>query len=182
MTHLRELVHTAVPEVEETMKWSFPHFDYKGIMCSTAAFKQHCAFNFWKSSLLSDPKKILTATGAEGMGHLGRITSLKDLPSDKDLIGFIKQAAKLNEEGVSLPKKSKPAEKKELVVPDYFMSALRKNKKALATFAGFSYSNKKEYVEWVTEAKTEETRNKRLTTAIEWMAEGKVRNWKYVQQ
>ena len=114
------------------------------------------------------------------MGHLGRITSLKDLPADKKIIGWIKEAMKLNDEGKKLVK-VKPAEKKELMVPDYFIKAVQKNKKALAVFEAFTPGCKQEYVQWITEAKTEETRNKRLAQAIEMMAEGKKRNWKYQQ-
>lgn len=181
LQHLRALIHQACPEVNETIKWSFPHFDYKGVMCSMAAFKQHCAFNFWKAPLLNDPKGFLkerAAQGGEGMGHLGRITSLKDLPPDTVLIDLMEQAKKLNEEGVKLPAK----EKKMTVaveVPEYFTRALKKNKKAQQVFDKFPPSQRKEYVQWITEAKTEETRNKRMTTAIEWIAGGKGRNWKY---
>ncbi|HJY63426.1 MAG TPA: YdeI/OmpD-associated family protein [Ignavibacteria bacterium] len=179
LNHIRSLVHKACPDAEETMKWSFPHFNYKGtMMCSMASFKQHVAFGFWKASIMKDPKKMLNSS--EAMGHLGRITSVKDLPADNVMIQYIKEAARLNEEGVKLP--SKPVkEKKKLVIPDYLIKAISKNKEAKKTFDEFSYSNKKEYVEWITEAKTEDTRNNRLTTAVEWMAESKVRNWKYLK-
>jgi len=180
LIHLCELVHIACPDTEEKMKWSFPHFDYLGeMMCSMAAFKYHCSFGFWKAPLLNDPKGFLKETGTDGMGHLGKITSLKDLPSDKVLIQFIRQAMKLNEQGVKLPAKSKSNEKKGIIVPNYFVVALGKNKKAKATFNAFAYSHKKEYVEWITGAKSEETRSRRMATAIEWIAEGKGRNWKY---
>ncbi|MBI3193488.1 MAG: YdeI/OmpD-associated family protein [Ignavibacteriae bacterium] len=182
LTHLRELVHKACPDVEETMKWSFPHFDYKGMMCSMASFKQHCVFGFWKASLMKDKSLIENAKSEVAMGHLGRITSLKDLPSDKVLISYIKEAAKLNDDGVKFPQKPKSSEKKELVVPDYFLAEIKKNKKAFQTFEGFSYSHKKEYVEWITEAKTESTRDKRMISAIEMMREGKSRNWKYMKK
>jgi uncharacterized protein YdeI (YjbR/CyaY-like superfamily) len=181
LTHLRDLVHQACPDVEETMKWSMPHFDYKGVMCSMASFKQHCSVSFWKAFLLNDPKgyiKERAAQGGEGMGHLGRITSLKDLPPDKALLDLIKQAKRLNDEGVKLPSKEKKAPK-ELATPDYFLNELKKNKSALAVFENFSPSQKKEYVQWITEAKSEDTRNKRMATALEWIAEGKKRNWKY---
>lgn len=178
LEHLRELVHTACPQVEETMKWSFPHFDYKGMMCSMASFKQHCAFGFWKASLLPDSAKLL-AQSREAMGQLGQIKSLADLPADDVLISYIKEAARLNDENIKLPSKAQTAEKKEIAVPDYVAQALRQNKQASATFENFSYSNKKEYVEWITEAKTDETRNKRLATAIQWLNEGKSKNWKY---
>ncbi len=175
---LRDAVHKACPEVEENWKWSFPHFDYKGIFCSMAAFKHHCSFGFWKASAMKDPYGVLLGTGESGMGHLGKITSLKDLPSEKILISLIKQAKKLNDEGVKNPARI-PKPKKELVIPDYFLKAVKKNKKALATFEAFSTSKKREYVEWITEAKTDTTRERRLKTAVEWMAEGKARNWKY---
>ena len=180
LTHLRALVHRACPEVVETVKWSFPHFEYKGILCSMAAFKQHCSFGFWKAAVMDDPKDILESVGKTGMGHLGNIKSVKDLPSDKILTTYVKAAMKLNDDNITVPK-PKAAEKKELEVPDYFTKALNKNKQALKTFKAFSYSNQKEYVDWVTEAKTEETRNKRIATALEWLAEGKIKNWKYVK-
>lgn len=180
LKHIRELVHTTCPDVEEKMKWSFPHFDYKGeMMCSMAAFKQHMAFGFWKAALMKDPVLIENARSEVAMGHLGRLTSLKGLPSDKKMIAWIKEAMKLNELGIKLPAKPKLTEKKELVVPEYFVKALSKNKKAAATFKKFAYSHKKEYLEWITGAKTEETRNSRMATALEWLAEGKSRNWKY---
>ena len=180
LKHIRELVHKACPGAEETMKWSFPHFDYKGsMMCSMASFKQHMAFGFWKASIMKDPDKILETKDREAMGHLGRITNLKDLPADKVMIKYIKEAVRLNDEGINLKPKAKPKDKKELEVPDYFTKELKKNKKALKTFDDFRYSHKKEYVEWITQAKTEETRSKRMKTAIEWLAEGKARNWKY---
>lgn len=181
LLHLRELIHRAVPDVVETMKWSFPHFDHRGTMCSMAAFKEHCAFGFWKASLMSDPKGILRRMEKTAMGHFGRITNLKDLPSDKVMLAYIREAAKLNEDGVKTVRKRRVG-KKRLDVPGYFMQALKRNRKALATYNGFSNTSKREYVEWVTEAKTKETRERRLSTAVEWMSEGKVRNWKYLKK
>ncbi len=179
MKHIRELVHKTCPDVEEKMKWSFPHFDYKGeMMCSMAAFKQHAVFGFWKAPLMKDPVLVENARSEVAMGHLGRITSLKDLPSNKKMIAWIKEAMKLNEQGIKVAK-PKSTEKKEMVVPDYFAKALSKNKKAKQVFDNFAYSHRKEYLQWITEAKTEETRNKRMATALEWMSEGKGRNWKY---
>ena len=175
LTHLRELIHEGCPEVEETLKWSMPAFIHKGILCNLAAFKAHCAFGFWKSKLIFQSH----GKNENAMGQFGRITSLRDLPSNKVLLGYIRQAAKLNEDDVKVPSHSKPKAKKELVVPDYFMAALRKNTKALKTFEGFSYSHKKEYVEWITEAKRGETRNKRIATTLLWLSQGKGRNWKY---
>lgn len=183
LKHFRDLIHKTCPDVQETMKWSFPHFDYKDhVMCSMASFKQHCAIGFWKASLMKDGAKLVAkAKTEEAMGHLGRITSLKDLPKDSVLTSYIKQAMKLNDDGIKLPARKALATPKELVVPDYFLKAVSKNKKALKTFEGFSNSNKKEYIEWVTGAKAEETRISRLATAVEWMSDGKIRNWKYVK-
>jgi uncharacterized protein YdeI (YjbR/CyaY-like superfamily) len=179
LKHLRKLVHDTCPDVEETIKWSFPHFDYNGAMfCSMAAFKQHCAFGFWLGSLLSDPENIISAQSNNAMGHLGQIRGIADLPPDKILIKYMEEAMKLNEQGVKLPK-AKSTEKKDLIIPDYFTAAIRKNKKASTAFEKFSPSHKREYLEWITEAKTEITRNKRMETAFEWIAEGKGRNWKY---
>lgn len=180
LNHIRELVHKTCPGVEEKMKWSFPHFDYKGeMMCSMAAFKQHAVFGFWKASLMKDPVLVETAKSEVAMGHLGRLTSVKDLPSDKKMMAWIKEAMLLNDKGIKLAAKPKAADKKELIIPDYFITALAKNKKAKQVFESFAYSHKKEYVQWITEAKTEDTRNKRMTTALEWLSEGKSRNWKY---
>lgn len=171
--YFRDLVHQSCPDVEEVMKWSFPNFTYKGMYCNMAAFKEHCSFGFWKASLLPGPPH------QNGMGHFGRITSMKDLPPKRELVSLLKEAKRLNDEGIGKKKPARSAVKKELVVPDYFTAAVKKNKKAQAAFEAFSYSHKKEYVEWVSEARTEETRNRRLSTTVEWLAEGKSRNWKY---
>ena len=180
LNHIRELVHKACPDVEEKMKWSFPHFDYKGeMMCSMAAFKQHAVLNFWKAALMKDPVLIENARSETAMGHLGRITSLKDLPADKKLAAWIKEAMLLNDKGIKLPARKIPEVKKEIIVPEFFMKAIKKNKKAWQNFESFAYSHRKEYIQWITEAKTEPTRLKRLTTAIEWIEAGKGRNWKY---
>lgn len=174
LIHIRKLAHKACPDIAEAMKWSFPHFDYKGTVCSMASFKEHCAFGFWKQSLL---EKDAFPAQKTAMGSFGRITSLDDLPNDEIILGLIRQAVELNEKGIKVAKK--PVERKELVVPDDLTVALMKEKKAKAVFDAFSYSNQKEYVEWITEAKTGATRNRRLATTIEWLAEGKSRNWKY---
>jgi uncharacterized protein YdeI (YjbR/CyaY-like superfamily) len=182
LIHFRKLVHSACPEVEEKIKWGFPHFDYKGMMCSMAAFKQHCAITFWKAQVMKDKILMANAASESAMGHFGKITSLKDLPSDKKIIGYIKEAMKLNDEGINLPAKNKSdSNKKAVKVPNDFSLMLKKNKIAYKAFDNFSLSHKREYVEWITEAKTEATRNKRMTTAIEWLSEGKPRNWKYMK-
>ncbi len=182
LEHLRGLVHKACPETEETIKWGFPHFDYKGMMCSMASFKQHCAFGFWKASLMKNKKLMTNAKSETAMGHLGKITSLKDLPTDKVFLSYIKEAKQLNDDEVKLPVRQTAKDKNEIAVPDHLTKTLKKNKRALKVFEGFSPSHKREYVEWITEAKTEETRNKRITTAIEWLSEGKPRNWKYIKK
>jgi len=174
LVHIRKLVHKACPDITETMKWSFPHFDHKGTVCSMASFKQHCAFGFWKQALLEQDAFPAEKTA---MGSFGRITTVKDLPADKVMIGLIQQAVELNEKGIKVAKK--PVEKKELIVPKDLTSALSKNKTAKTTFDKFSPSHKREYVAWIEEAKTEPTRNKRLATTVEWLSEGKSRNWKY---
>ena len=174
---IRKLFHQAHPDMQEVMKWSFPHFEYKGIVGSMAAFKEHCSFGFWKGNLLKDPHNLFTGVGATSM-KATRITSLKDLPSDKVLLAYIREAVALNEAGIKAPKPKK-APKKDLEIPTYFMAALKKNKEALAIFEAFSQSHQREYVEWIIEAKQEATRDKRLKQAIAMMAEGKSRHWKY---
>jgi uncharacterized protein YdeI (YjbR/CyaY-like superfamily) len=179
--HLRKVVHAGCPDVEEALKWSFPHFMYKGILCSMASFKAHCAFGFWKGKLMEEKLEGVAKGKGPAMGDFGRITSLSDLPGEKELIRHVREAVALNDKGIR-PSRAKPKRAQALVIPDYFLGALKKNRKALIIFEGFSPSNKKEYVEWVTDAKGEETRHRRLETAVAWMAEGKVRNWKYLRK
>jgi uncharacterized protein YdeI (YjbR/CyaY-like superfamily) len=181
LNHLRRLVHAACPEVEETMKWSMPFFMHKGILCNMAAFKSHSTFGFWKGALIFGKNRNAGTKEGDAMGQFGRITSISDLPAKEVMIGYVRKAVQLNDVGTRLPARPRSKEKKELVVPDYIMAALKKNKWARTTFEDFSYSHKKEYVEWITEAKREETRNQRLTTAIAWMATGKSRHWKHVK-
>jgi uncharacterized protein YdeI (YjbR/CyaY-like superfamily) len=179
LKHLRQLVHKACPEAEETIKWGMPFFDYKdSVMCAMAAFKQHCTFTFWKAKLMKDPEGILQVAERHSMGNFDRITSLNDLPSDKILIAYIKEAARLNEENIKLAPKKKTAVTA-LEVPVDFAAALNKNKKAQTVFENFTPGKKKDYIQWITEAKTEATKLKRIETAVEWIAEGKSRNWKY---
>jgi hypothetical protein len=177
LEHIRSVVHEGCPDVQETIKWGAPFFDYRGPLCSMAAFKAHCAFGFWKASLVLDDT---AGKAQEAAGHFGRLTSVADLPPRKVLIGYIRKAMKLNEQAVQPPRPLKHP-KKPLAAPAYFMAALRKNKKALATFEAFPPSHKRDYVEWVTTAKGEDTRARRLATAVEWMSEGKPRNWKYMK-
>lgn len=176
LTHLREVVHEACPEVEETMKWSAPFFMYRGVLGGMAAFKAHCGFNFWKGSLIPG---VGGSSETDTAGQFGRITSVADLPPREVIAGYVREAMRLNEEGAKTPERAKREPKPELVVPDYLETALDASPKARATFDGFSPSHKREYVEWVTEAKSEATRARRLEQAIEWMGEGKSRMWKY---
>ncbi|MBK6731845.1 MAG: YdeI/OmpD-associated family protein [Bacteroidetes bacterium] len=180
LNHLRKLVHTACPDVEEKIKWGFPNFIYKKeILCSMAAFKNHCAFTFWKAALMKDNKKILEISGKTAMGHFGKITSLQDLPSDAIIKSYIKEAMALNDADVKLPKTKKVIAETKLIIPEYFQKRLNKNKIAKATFEKMPPSHKKESLEWITEAKTETTREKRISTTLEWLEEGKSRNWRY---
>ncbi|NOT75888.1 MAG: hypothetical protein HOP08_13260 [Cyclobacteriaceae bacterium] len=181
LNHLRKVVHACCPEVEETMKWSSPHFQYKGMLCSMAAFNQHCAFGFWKARLMEDYDKLLSVGNKTAMGHFGQLKTLKDLPSDSILKKYIEEAMRLNDEDIKVVKKPTPQIKQALKVPTDLKSELLKNSEARKTFESFNYTNRKEYIEWITEAKTDATREKRLNTAIEWMAEGKIRHWKYLK-
>ncbi len=177
LKHLRRVVHLGCPQVQETIKWSFPHFEYNGILCGMAAFKQHCAFGFWKGKLIFESGKHAKR---EAMGHFGRITSLADLPPEKVLIDYVRKAAQLNETGAKSPVRPKTKKKPPLKIPEYFSAALKKNPKARTTFENFSPTNHREYVEWVSEAERDQTREERLKTSISWLADGKPRNWKYM--
>ncbi len=174
LTHLRALVHEVCPDVTENIKWSMPSLEYKGMFCGFASFKQHCTFGFWKEALLKEMK----FPTKNAMGSFGRITSLDDLPDDETIKKVIREAVRLNDEGINVPKK-KPMKKTDLTLSDVLLEALASNDKAAETFENFPPSAQREYVEWITEAKTEATRDKRLATTIEWLSEGKRRNWKY---
>ena len=176
---IRRLMHEACPDIEEVMKWGHPHFDYRGPVAGMAAFKQHAAFGFWKAQLLSDSKDQSSKAGSMSMSR-DKLTDVAQLPPDKVLLRLIREAVDLNAKGVKTPKSKKPP-KKPLAAPDYFIAALRKNKKAEAAFKSMSPSHQREYIEWLIEAKQEATRQKRLAAAIEWIAEGKPRNWKYMR-
>jgi uncharacterized protein YdeI (YjbR/CyaY-like superfamily) len=184
LEHLRELVHKGCPEVEETIKWSRPFFVYRGaILGNMSAFKEHCSFGFWGEEIgavLREAKVVQK----DGMGSLGRITSVKDLPSDKLMLGWIRQAAGFVADGtytspIAARRSVVKAPKAAPEIPAEFTAALKKDKKAAAVFAAFSPSCKREYVEWIADAKRPETREKRIATAVEWIGEGKQRNWKY---
>ena len=178
LEHLRKLVHTACADAVETIKWGMPFMEYKGPLCNMAAFRAHCSFGFWKAALMEDAGELVKNQNT-AMGHLGKITSLKDLPPDKKIIAFIKEAVELNEKGIKVVLKQKKTKTIEVATPDYFIEALKKNKKAFEHFEVFAPSHRKEYNAWIMNAKTEVTRNKRIAQAIEWIENGKGRNWKY---
>ena len=156
-----------------------PFFQVHGApLANMASFKAHCAFGFWKASVMEDPKKLFAEK--EAMGSLGKLTTVDDLPADKVLLQYLKHAASLNEQGVAAPRKRRSKEELEAVeTPDFLTAALKKHKHAKAQFDAFTPGKRREYILWFTEAKTEATRNKRVAEALPWIAEGKGRNWKY---
>lgn len=175
LAHLREAVHAACPEVTETMKWSRPAFDYKGLLCNMSAFKQHCAFGFWKHELVLGAEE---GRWKEAMGSFGRITSVRDLPGKTELKRLVRVASRLNDEGVKAPR-TKTAPRKPVAMPPALKAALARNAKARKHFEAFSPSHQREYMQWIGEARTDATRERRLAQTLEWLAEGKHRNWKY---
>jgi len=181
LKHIRKLMHLACPRATESVKWGMPFFVQQGvILANMAAFKQHCAFGFWGSEM----KKALATAGlqsSQAMGSLGRITGMQDLPSEKMLLSHMRRAGELVESGerkksIDRPKKTV---KRPVRIPAELAAALKKNKLAAKAFEGFSRSCRREYAEWIAEAKRPETREKRLVQAITWMAQGKTRHWKY---
>ncbi|MCC6550794.1 MAG: YdeI/OmpD-associated family protein [Ignavibacteriaceae bacterium] len=180
LNQIRKIVHKTCPDAAENIKWSFPVFDYNGgILCHMAAFKAHCAFGFRLGGSMNDQYKIFKKEESGGMGLLGQIRTLDELPSEKILTWYIHEAMRLHDEGVKIVRKKTAAQKKVLETPEWFEKELRKNKTAWKVFEAASYSFRKEYIMWLIEAKTDATRFKRLETAVEWIAEGKGRNWKY---
>ncbi len=176
LRHLRRVVHLGCPQVQETIKWSFPHFVYKWILCSMAAFKHHCAFGFWKAELVFAGDK---RAKKHAMGHFGPIIPGR-FATGKDFDRLCAKSCRSQRSRDEITIHSKPARKPPTKVPDYFTATLNKNPKARKTFENFSPSNQREYVEWVSEAKRDQTREQRLKTSISWLAEGKPRNWKYM--
>lgn len=181
LNHLRELIHEACPEVRETVKWSMPYFDYKGLMCGFASFKHHCSFGFWKAALLQDPHGVLETAEKAAMGAFGRLTGIDDLPSDKILKALIGDAMRVNDEGVNVAASNrKHVGKKEAIPePEYLTKLLAESASAKITWDGFPPSHRREYLEWITGAKTAATRDKRLAQALQQLEEGKHRHWKY---
>jgi uncharacterized protein YdeI (YjbR/CyaY-like superfamily) len=180
--HVRELLHMSVPGVEEEMKWSRPFFVYRGIILGNiSAFKEHCSMGLWGEEITAK----LRAEGlvsSEAMGSFGRLTSVKDLPADKKLAAYFKFAAKAIDDGSRTKSIERPVQrvaKPELDVPEELTVALKKNKVAQKVFEGFAPSHRRDYIEWIVDAKRDETRAKRVTQTVDWLAEGKRRNWKY---
>ena len=174
LRHLRAVVHRACPGVEETIKWGMPSFTYKGqILAGMAAFKEHATFGFWRSTEVTGRPEP-----ESGMGQFGRLTGIGDLPPEAELEAMVRKAAALIDSGVKKPRPVKHP-KPEIAMPADLVSALAANPAAKATYDGFPPGQKREYLEWITEAKRPETRASRLAQAVEWMAEGKRRNWKY---
>jgi uncharacterized protein YdeI (YjbR/CyaY-like superfamily) len=178
LERFRRLMHQACPEIEENIKWGHLSFDYRGIVVGVAAFKHYVGWGFWKAKLMSDPHRLFQNECA-GSRNGWNVSDVAELPGDDILLAYIREAVALNKQGVKMARPKPAGRKKELKVPDDLLAALRKNKKALATFEAFSPSHRKEYIQWIIEAKQEATRQKRLATAVEWLAEGKSRNWKY---
>lgn len=179
LTHLRSLIHAACPEVTEELKWGNPHFDYRGeMMCIFAAYTKHCSFSFWKDALMDDPRLKVSSDLPAAKRFMGKLTAVEDLPSDSELIGWIKEAMALNEQGVKLPPR-KSEGPKVVGIPEAFSERLATNPEVKAIFEGKSASFQKEYNVWIGEAKTDATRDKRIEEALAWIADGKSRFWKY---
>ena len=176
LRHLRALVHSACPAAEETLKWGRPHFMYRGMLCGMSAFKQHCAFGFWKGSLVVAPAARPTAGG---MGQFGRVTMVADLPSARAMKALVRAAMALNEAGIPTPRRGNASPKPPPKIPADLGRALKANATARVTFAALSPSGQREYVEWLGDAKRADTRRRRLVTSLEWLAAGKGRNWQY---
>jgi len=175
LKRIRKAVHTGCPQVVETVKWSMPAFEYKGPLVGMAAFKAHCALAFWKASLM---KTVPQDKLHDAMGHFGRFESIADVPPEAALVKMVEEAVALNEAGVTVARK-KAAPKPPPKAPADLLAALKKRPQAAAAWKAFPPSHQREYVQWITEAKTDATRTRRLDTAVGWIAEGKGRNWKY---
>jgi uncharacterized protein YdeI (YjbR/CyaY-like superfamily) len=178
LTHIREAFHLGCPELEERIKWGAPSFEHEGLLGGMAAFQRHVSFGFWKARLMADPEGLF-ARGARASPMGVRVTSSKDPPSRRVLVTYVKQARRLNEQGVKEPRRARPRGAIRVVTPADLRAALARNAKARRTFEAFPPGARRDYVEWITEAKRPQTRTRRLATALEWLAEGKRRNWKY---
>jgi hypothetical protein len=177
LAHLRELVHRTCPSATESIKWSHLFFEHEGPLCMTAAFKGHCSLGFWHQGM----QAVLARGGVkavDGAGSFGKIRSLADLPGDRALIGFLREAVALNESGAPARSRAKP--RKGVLVHPSLARALRSNAAASRAFEAFTPGKRREYSDWIAEAKRDETRQKRIATALDWIAQGKSLNWRYV--
>jgi len=176
LEHLRAAVHGAGVEVGETIKWGMPFFTHAGQpLANMAAFKAHCAFGFWQGAQVADRGR-----DGEAMGQFGRITTKADLPGVRELRALVKKAAALIDAGVKPPRAPKRRERKAPPdVPDDLAAAWRRNAAARRGYEALAPGQQREYVEWITEAKRAETRARRVAQAIDWLTEGKSKNWKY---
>ena len=179
MERVRKAFHAGCPDLDEKLKWGVPSFEHNGMLGGMAAFKQHVGFGFWKAALMDDPAGLL-GDDPKASPMRVKIRDVQELPTQRVLVGYVKQAVKLNADGAKVPRpKATKKSKADLDVPKYFLAAVKANGDAHATWKGFSYTNQTDYLEWVTGAKRDATRDKRLAQAVDWMAEGKSRNWKY---
>jgi uncharacterized protein YdeI (YjbR/CyaY-like superfamily) len=171
---VRERVHAVVPRAEETIKWGMPAYTLDGkILLITAAFKAHAALNFWRGQELRGDK-----ANADAMGQFGKLASVADLPSDSELDRLMKEAAEVAKNAPA-PRKAKHGPKAAPEMHPDFSAALAKAPKAKAALDGLPPSAQRDYLEWISEAKQDSTRAKRIATAVEWLSEGKRRHWKY---
>jgi uncharacterized protein YdeI (YjbR/CyaY-like superfamily) len=181
LEYLRALIHETCPEAQEVIKWGYPHFDYKGdMMCILGSFKNHCSFSLYKATLMTDPKIVESVNAGQKMGYMDKIKSMSELPPKEILVAYIKEAMALNENGIK-KQKPKPDVPKIIETPHYLLEALAAKPKAKEVFETKSPSFRKEYITWISDAKTEATREKRIEQSLEWIAEGKGRFWQYAK-
>ncbi|HTJ52512.1 MAG TPA: YdeI/OmpD-associated family protein [Cyclobacteriaceae bacterium] len=179
LEYLRNIIHKTCPDVEEDIKWGTPHYSYKGDhLCMMAGFKNHCSFSLYKAELMKDKAIQDSVKAGKKFGYMDKLKSVSELPKKNILISLIKEAMTLNEQGIK-KEVSKSAKSKVLEVPDYFEKELKANTKAKEVFYSKSDSFRKEYIVWISDAKTDETRHKRMDEALEWIADGKGRFWKF---
>jgi len=180
LRHLRQIIHDNCPGVEEDIKWGTPHYSYNGDhLCMMAGFKNHCSFSLYKAELMKDKALQDSVKAGKKFGYMDKIKDLSELPSKKILVGYLKEAMEINAKGIAKPRPVNEKGKTQVIAPLAFTNALKKNKKASSVFESKSPSFQKEYIKWIAEAKTDETGNKRIKQAIEWIEEGKGRFWQY---
>ncbi|MCO4291983.1 YdeI/OmpD-associated family protein [Solitalea sp. MAHUQ-68] len=183
LNYLRELVHDTCPDVEEDIKWGTPHYSYRGDhLCMMGAFKNHCSFSLYKAELMKDKTIQDSVKAGKKFGYMDKLKDLSELPEKEVLVAYIKEAMELNANGTAKPKPVKEKSTEEVVAPQVFIDALKKNEKAGSVYESKSASFQKEYIKWIAEAKTEETRDKRIEQALDWIADGKGRFWQYAKK